>query len=235
MERRQEVLRRFLPPKQTGERERKAEEWDEALRVAEAIKDPEERDRDLRKLRARVRVAIYDDLVRSAFADLVQPGRLLFNPPDQMQLGDTERVEGRLTRALHLDVELLENLRGHGESQMEDILTTPLMAVTLKGDGFKITPYSDEEQRVAQDRVTSWEFDIRALKRGKQRLVICVGLRIPVPDEPFAHMSVPVREVTIDVHVGAAVFVGHFMSANWEWFIATAIAIAAVVVAVLYH
>ena len=49
----------------------------------------------------------YDDIVRSAFAELVQPGRLLFNPPDRMQLGHTERVEVRLTRTLKLDTELL--------------------------------------------------------------------------------------------------------------------------------
>src|SRR5262245_33163617 len=48
----------------------------------------------------------YDDLVRSAFAELVQPGRLLFNPPDQMKLGQTERVEVRLSRTLELDAEL---------------------------------------------------------------------------------------------------------------------------------
>ncbi|MGA2831336.1 MAG: hypothetical protein ABSF03_35115 [Streptosporangiaceae bacterium] len=177
----------------------------------------------------------YDHLVRSAFNDFVRSGRLLFNPPDRMRLGDTERVEVRLTSALYLDAELLKNLRGHGEPQMEGIPTAPLMAVALKGDGFQITAYSDEEQRVTIDGITTWEFDIRALKLGIQRLMICVSLRIPVPGEPSEHMSVPVREVTIDVHVGAAVRVGHFVSANWQWFVATAIAIAAVVVAVLYH
>jgi tetratricopeptide (TPR) repeat protein len=54
----------------------------------------------------------YDDLVRSAFAELVQPGRLLFNPPDRMQLGGIERIEVRLARALTLDAELLKDLRG---------------------------------------------------------------------------------------------------------------------------
>ena len=43
------------------------------------------------------------------------------------------------------------------------------------------------------------------------------------------------REVTIDVRVGAPALVWYFVSANWEWFIGTAIAVAAVVVAVLVH
>ena len=109
------------------------------------------------------------------------------------------------------------------------------MAVTLKGDGFRITAYSDEEQSVTQDAITTWEFDIRALRPGKQRLVMCMSLRIPIPDQPMEHKSIPVREATIDVQVKVPALVGHFVSSNWQWSIGTAIAIAAVVVAVLYH
>jgi hypothetical protein len=49
------------------------------------------------------------------------------------------------------------------------------------------------------------------------------------------HKSIPVREATIDVQVGAPTLVVHFVSSNWQWFIGTAIAIVAVLVAVLYH
>jgi hypothetical protein len=178
---------------------------------------------------------VYDYLVRNAFAELDQPGRLMFNPPDRMQLNHTERVEVRLTRTVKLDTELLEHLRGHGEPQLEKIPTAPLMAVTLKGDGFRIMAFSDEEQSVTQDGITTWEFDITALKRGQQRLVMCVSLRIPVPGQPLEHKSIPVREATIDVQVGVPALVGHFVSGNWQWFVGTAIAIAAVVVAVLHH
>ena len=194
-----------------------------------------ERDAASLQLRPPSQPIAYDDLVRSAFAELVQPGRLLFNPPDRMQLGQTERVEVRLTRTLELDAQLLDHLRGSGEPQVEEISTAPLMAVTLKGDGFRITAHSDEEQSVTQYEITTWEFDIQALKRGQQRLVMCVSLRIPVPDQPLQHKSIPVREATIDVQVGAPARIAHFVAANWQWFIGTAIAIAAVVVAALYH
>jgi type II secretory pathway pseudopilin PulG len=177
----------------------------------------------------------YDDLVRTALAELVQPGRLLFNPPDRMQLGQTERVEVRLTRTPALDAELIKHLRGHGEPQIEDIPTAPLMAVTLKGDGFQITAYSDEEQGVTQSEITTWEFDIRATRRGQQSLIMSVSLRIPVPGQPTEHKSIPVREATIDVTVGAPALIGHFVTSNWQWFIGTAIAIAAVLVAVLFR
>jgi hypothetical protein len=177
----------------------------------------------------------YDDLVRSAFAELVKPGRLLFNPPDRMKLGQTERVEVRLARTLELDAELLKQLHGQGTPRLEEIPTAPRMAVTLKGDGFQIKPYSDEEQTVTPDSITIWEFDIYAIERGQQRLVISVSLRIPVPGQSLERKSIPVREATIDVQVGLPARVGHFVSGNWQWFIGTAIAIAAVVVAVLVH
>jgi hypothetical protein len=180
-------------------------------------------------------LAVYDDLVRSAFADLVKPGRLLFNPPDRMQLNQTERIEVRLTRTLELDTELLQHLRGPGEPQIEEIPTAPLIAVTLKGEAFRITAYSDEEQSVTQDEITTWEFDVRALKRGSQRLVMCVSLRIPVLGQSLEHKSIPIREAIIDVQVGAPALVAHFVSDNWQWFIGTAIAIAAVLVAMLFH
>ena len=161
---------------------------------------------------------VYDNLVRRAFAETVHPGQLLFNPPDRMRLGQTERVEVRLTRTLTLGGELLERLRGRGEPQLEEIPTAPLMAVTLRGDGFQITAYSHEEQIVTQEGVTTWEFDIRALKRGQQRLVMCVSLRIPVAGQPLEHKSIPVREATIDVQIGAPALVAHLVSDNWQWF-----------------
>jgi hypothetical protein len=181
------------------------------------------------------RARVHDDWVRSALAELVHPGRLLFNPPDRMRLGETERVEVRLTRALELDAELFKELRGHGEPQLEEVLTAPLMAVTLTGDGFDITGHSDEEQAVSPDGITTWEFDIRAAKRGQQRLFMSVSLRFPVPGLPLVHKSVPVRETTIHVQVGAPALVGLFVTGYWQWLVGTAIAVAAVVVAVIFH
>jgi hypothetical protein len=56
-----------------------------------------------------------------------------------------------------------------------------------------------------------------------------------VPGKLLEHKSIPVREATIYAQVGTPALVGRFVSSNWQWFVATAIAIAAVVVAALYH
>lgn len=181
------------------------------------------------------RSIISNDLMLRALVELVQPGRLLFNPPDRMRLGETERVEVRLTRSLGLDEELLEGLGGPPEPIVEEIATASRMAVTLRGDGFKITGHSEEEQAVTQDDITRWEFDIRAVKRGQQRLFMSVSLRLPVRGQPLVYRSIPVRTVTIYVHVGVPALVGQFVASYWQWLIGTAVAIAAVVVVVFVH
>jgi hypothetical protein len=183
----------------------------------------------------------YDDVVRWAVAELVQMGRLLFNPPKQMRLGQTKRVEVRVTRSLELDEELLKHLPGHDELEPETIQTAPKMAVTLKNvdDNFKIDPYSDEEQDVYLDEITTWQFRIRALKPGQQLLVLSVSLRIPVQGKPVVHKSIPVFEARIDVQVTLPARVGLVISAaKWQWIIGTAVVIVigvATVVATLYH
>ena len=109
------------------------------------------------------------------------------------------------------------------------------MSVTLKSEGFNITAYSDEEQSVVQNRPATWEFDIRALKRGQQHLVMCVNLRIPVPGAPSERISKPVREAMINVQVGTVALVGQFVSSHWAWLVGTVIAIIGVVVAAILH
>lgn len=64
---------------------------------------------------------------------------------------------------------------------------------------------------------------------------MCARLRIPVPGQPREHKSIPVREATIEVRVQAPIMVAHFVTDNWQWLVGTTIAIAAVVVAVVFH
>ena len=176
----------------------------------------------------------YDDLVRRALAELVQPGRLLFNPPDQMRLGQTERVEVRLTRSLELDAELLEGLQGPGKPKLEDIKTASRMAVTLTGDGFHIERRSDEEQAVTEDDITTWEFDVHAKKGGKQQLFMSASLRLEVPGQPLVRKSIPVREVTINVRITVPPLAG-VVFGDWRWATGTAVAIAGAVLLVFFH
>jgi hypothetical protein len=179
--------------------------------------------------------SVGEKLVRRVLADLVQPGRLLSNPPDRMRLGQTERVEVRLPRVLDLGAKLLEQLGGYGEPRLEEIETASRMAVTLTGDGFDITRHSQKEQAVSQDGVTAWEFDIRAVKRGQQRLFLSVSLGFRSRASPCCARACPVQVVTIHIEVGVPSLVGKFLSGYWQWLIGTAVAIVAVVVVVFFH
>jgi hypothetical protein len=75
----------------------------------------------------------------------------------------------------------------------------------------------------------------RARDARARRPVIGVSLRIPIPASPPSiaeHKSIPVREATVEVQVRAAAVV-QFASANWQWFVGTAIAIGGLVVGVI--
>jgi hypothetical protein len=172
----------------------------------------------------------YEQLMQNAFSRLIKPGHLMFNPPSRMRLGKTERVEVRVARSVNLTQEILKDLRGQGTPQVEATQTAPFMAVTLMGGAFDISAYSLEEQRVIDGQITTWEYDITANKRGQQRLAVCISLRIPLTDEPWDRVSIPVHEAIIDVEVSATASISRFATANWQWVIGTAIAIAAVVV-----
>jgi hypothetical protein len=173
-----------------------------------------------------------DDPVRRA---LTQPGRLLFNPPDRMRLGQTVPVEVRLTRSLKLDAELLEGLKGPGKSKLEPIKTSSRMAVTLTGDGFDVKRRnSDEEQDVDEDEITMWEFGVTAKKPGKQQLFMSVSLRFEVSGQPLVRKNIPVYEVPISVRVTVPALAGAVIR-DPKYLVTTLVAIAAVIIAAIFH
>jgi len=163
---------------------------------------------------------------------VVTPGRLMFNPPDSMRLGTTERIEVRITRSpADLDDELRTNLVGRGHPQLRDVATSVSMEVTLRGSAFEVDVLSKPQQVVTDSDISTWEFDVRAVKRGMQSLQLCVNLRLLVDGQPDEWRSVPVMERTIDVQVSAPALVGTFIADNWQWLAGTGLGLAGVITA----
>jgi hypothetical protein len=108
------------------------------------------------------------------------------------------------------------------------------MAVILKGDAFKITPLSDEEQYVAQDQITTWKFEVTPRKAGTQHLAICVSLRVPASPAQVLRKTIDIREEKIDVQAGLGQF-PKVIAASWQWYVGTAVTAAGVVLSAIYH
>jgi hypothetical protein len=167
-----------------------------------------------------------DDWVNRAVREAVQRGLVVLNPPTEMREGRTDRVEVGIARSVSLREALMTGLRGAGEPRFEEVGTSTLMGVELKGDSFEITPFSQPEQIVAP--LAHWEFDVRPCRAGLQTLTLCVSQRVALPglaEIGGGRRSVPVLERQIRVRANMSYNTRRFLADNWQWLIATAIAI----------
>ncbi len=165
----------------------------------------------------------------------VKPGLLMFNPPAEMIQGERERVEVGIARSRQLSEALTAGLRGHGKPQFEVVSTSSLMGVELKGNSFDITAFSPVEQLVTPK--ARWEFDVRPLRAGNQTLTLCVSMRVDSPASIGGRIAIPVLERDIRIHVDIGFSTRRFVTANWQWLIATVVGLGGALVAwiTLFH
>lgn len=129
----------------------------------------------------------------------LSPGQILYNPPQEMTVGEKERVEVRITK--NFTKNLSEGLRGRGEPQTANISVDTFMKVRLTGYNYYIESLSPEDQPVSSERATQWDFDVTPLESGNQALRLSVTVRIKMPNEPEEQMDVNVFERQIQVKV----------------------------------
>lgn len=160
-------------------------------------------------------------IVREELAKL-PVGRILFNPPANMRMGQTERVEVRIAQDETTD--LTEGLQGRGTPEVEPIKVSAFMKARLVGDSFEITPLNDAEQLVAGDTFTEWSWDVTPLQGGDQKLNLIVTVRLQLPSVGEETRDYPVINRSIHVQVDPIFSVRRFFGANWQWLV-TVIAI----------
>ena len=151
-------------------------------------------------------------------------GKYAFNPPSEMKLGFTERVELRLTQ--NPGEELTRNLKGRGVPEVDTLKVGSLMKARLSGTAFSVSPMNEEEQLVPEAGHTEWAWDVMPLKSGTQKLHLHITIRIRLPfgEERKDH---PVVDREIDVHVNPLYSIKVFFSRYWKW-IVTAIVLPVV-------
>lgn len=154
------------------------------------------------------------EVARSALAELAQ-GRILYNPPTEMQFGQPERVEVRIS--LDPAADLGSGLQGSGEPVEEQIPVSAFMTVRLTGAAFEITPLSSAEQIIAQDTYTQWAWDVVPIKSGEQRLTLIVTARVKLPGFGEEARDLPIIEREITVKVTPVQAALNFFNQNLAW------------------
>jgi hypothetical protein len=156
------------------------------------------------------------EIVARELAQL-ETGRILYNPPDEMRVAETERVEARITR--DMGIPLNEGLSGSGTPREEEIPVTTFMTVRLTGNNFDILPLSSNEQVVAGDLPTSWAWDVTPRASGEQRLMLIVTARVKLAGYPDEQKDLTVIERPIAVQVNPVYSARAFVSENREWIV----------------
>lgn len=156
-----------------------------------------------------------DDAVRH-LAD----GKIAFESPLTMKLNETKVVEVRIARNLNQDLTFGLSRRGHVEVQ--DIQVGPLMAVSLNGSAFKITPLSKENQVVVNSDFTAWSWAVHPLDWGQQTLYVDVCVRLQLKDHKEEPRCSLLDERTIKVQVAPMYAATHFINNNATWTLGTA-------------
>ncbi|WP_159081490.1 zinc ribbon domain-containing protein [Nocardioides sediminis] len=161
-------------------------------------------------------------IIDQALSTYVQRGRLLFNPPEQMRQGRTERVRVAIAQHGGLDPQLRALAPGTEDALIEDLETTPFMEVDLQGPAFSIVSLQAGDTAEQLLRPTAlWQFDVTPERGGTHSLHLRVAMRVPLPDRD-ERVSLPALERTVRVRVDPAYGGRRFIRAHWQWVLATA-------------
>lgn len=160
----------------------------------------------------------------------IKPGGILYNPPEQMRVGETERVEVRITR--QLSAEIYENLQGPGRPRVEELPITAEMKVELIGDQdvFDIRPMSSPIQSVFGSH-TEWYWDVIPLSSGTHQLTI--KATFIYQGQTFKDLDPFVRN--INVAINPVYSTSKWLAGNWDKLLAALGITAAGVFASLYQ
>ncbi|MGH8899102.1 MAG: hypothetical protein ACRDZ4_19275 [Egibacteraceae bacterium] len=136
----------------------------------------------------------------------LQPGVILYNPPERMRVDDPVRVEVRISRAFSEGIR--QGLRGRGEPRVEGLLVGTFMRAQLQGSAFDITPIGSDVQPVLATGFTEWRWDVRPTVSGIHPLYLVVT----VVHDGTTLEEPPPFERRIDVAVNPS----YWLKSNWE-------------------
>jgi hypothetical protein len=169
------------------------------------------------------------DTILSDVIGKLDPGMMVYNPPENMKQFSAQRIELRI---LHLGSgnvtpgaatqtaaagTLTSDLAGSGTPIVESLNVGTVMKARLSGDGFEIMPLHEEEQIVAGDTYTEWAWNVKALKPGEHELNLTITVKVIVDGFGEKARDIPVITRQVKVQVDPVGVTKGFISEHWEW------------------
>jgi hypothetical protein len=155
-------------------------------------------------------------LAARAFDRIVR-GKISFNHPSSMRIGDTVRIQARIAKTPTKD--FAQGFAGPGPIKVEGIEVSTLVRVALIGDAFQIEPLSTADQPVLNTGYTQWDWSVTPKRSGIQSLYLRVTLRLQIPNHGTEFLDRVVFSETIRVAVNPLYAMKQFTATYWQWFV----------------
>ena len=154
-------------------------------------------------------------------------GRIGFNPPKEMKVGDTELVEVRITKNITED--LRKGLKGRGVLQINETKVSSSMKVRLTGINFDIKPQNGADKIIEPEKHTEWRFHVTPLKSGKQELHLTVYEIISIQgfDDKKKEHKIGYWEINVKVNPR------WFLKCHWKFIVFVILAIVSLIIAAI--
>lgn len=158
----------------------------------------------------------------------LESGSILYNPPDQMRVGEVERIEVRITR--RFPDEIAKGLQGRGNPRVEELLVGAFMKVELTGDDFEIMPIGSPVKPLLAPSFTEWRWEVTPIASGTNPLSVIAT--VVYQDQPLKER---VFERRINVVVNPMYSTETWFASNWDKLLAALGITAAGVFGALYR
>ncbi len=146
-------------------------------------------------------------------------GLIAFNPRKNMEVGEKERVQIRISKDLRNDI--LERMPSSERAEIDSLKVGDVMIVRLTGDEFDITPFDEEEQGVTDEGYTQWEYEVTPKASGQHNLFVKVGIVYTIPGIGPSKKFFPVYEKEIQIHTDTWKRISSFTTERWEFLVST--------------
>lgn len=146
-------------------------------------------------------------------------GNILYNPPTEMTLNVSERIEVRIGKETLSETGLL----GTGDIIRNEIPVSEYMTVRLccgipeEDQPFDIVPLNAERQIVEDDGFTQWAFDVTPRKKGRQHLNLSVSAHYTYGNGEIRTKDNPVMTDQILIKVDTVRETQTWLSQHWQW------------------
>jgi hypothetical protein len=154
-----------------------------------------------------------DDKLAMSLAQLKQ-GNLAYNTPAKMKSSETAHVTARIAVGT-VSISTLESGMTEVPGTQTQTASTPIssrMKMSLRSADFDITPLSSEEQIVAGNTPTTWEWDIIPKHSGKLRLHLAATVELNNLSRDFTSID---RDIAVEVDPISAA--ENFVGKNLVW------------------